>query len=100
MRVVFMGTPDFADASLKKLIEEGFEIAGVFTQPDRSRGRGMTVRFSPVKERALAAQIPVYQLESLRDAAVLELLRDLKRSQHQPDRAERPSHHRTWSCCG
>ena len=78
MRVVFMGTPDFADASLKKLIEEGFEIVAVFTQPDRSRGRGMAVSFSPVKERALAAGIPVYQPESMRDGAALRLLQELK----------------------
>ena len=78
MRVVFMGTPDFAEASLKKLIEEGFEIAGVFTQPDRPRGRGMALSASPVKELALAHGLPVFQPESLRGGEALEQLRALE----------------------
>ena len=60
MRVVFMGTPDFAAASLKKLIEEDYEIAGVFTQPDKPKGRGMEMAFSPVKEVAIAHNLPVF----------------------------------------
>ena len=80
MRIVFMGTPDFAEASLKKLLEEQFDVVGVFTQPDRSRGRGMEVTFSPVKEAALQAGIPVYQPETFRDGAALEDLKQL-----QPD---------------
>lgn len=74
MRIVFMGTPDFAEASLKKLIEKEFEIAAVYTQPDRPRGRGMAMSYSPVKELALAYGIPVFQPESLRDDAVYEQL--------------------------
>ena len=78
MRLIFMGTPDFAAASLEKLIHEGVEIAAVYTQPDKARGRGMTLSASPVKELALNAGIPVYQPEKLRDGAVLEQMRALK----------------------
>ena len=48
MRIVFMGTPDFASASLKKLIDEKFDVVGVFTQPDKPKGRGMELCASPV----------------------------------------------------
>lgn len=77
MRIVFMGTPDFAAASLKKLIDEGFEITGVFTQPDKPRGRGMELSFSPVKELALKAGLPVFQPLKMRDGEALEQLRAL-----------------------
>ena len=78
MRVVFMGTPDFAAASLKKLIEENYEIAGVFTQPDKPRGRGMEMSFSPVKELALAHKLPVFQPEKMRDGTALGILQELQ----------------------
>lgn len=78
MRIVFMGTPDFAEASLKKLLDEGFEVVGVFTQPDKPRGRGMALSFSPVKELALAHALPVYQPEKMRDGTALAQLRELK----------------------
>ena len=78
MRIVFMGTPDFAAASLKALIERPYEIAGVFTQPDKPRGRGMDVSFSPVKTLALEHGIPVYQPEKLRDGAAVETLKALR----------------------
>ena len=80
MRIVFMGTPDFAAASLNKLLEERFDVVGVFTQPDRPKGRGMELAFSPVKEIALAAGIPVFQPEKMRDGTALRDLRAL-----QPD---------------
>ena len=78
MRVVFMGTPDFASASLKKLIEEEFEIVGVFTQPDKPKGRGMEMSFSPVKELALQHGLPVYQPEKMRDGTALTILKELR----------------------
>ncbi len=78
MRIVFMGTPDFAACSLKKLIEEQFDVVGVFTQPDKPRNRGMKMQPSEVKIAALEAGLPVYQPESMRDPASLELLRSLK----------------------
>ena len=80
MRVVFMGTPDIAATCLKKIIADGFEVVGVYTQPDRPKGRGMKMVFPPVKEVAIANQIPVYQPENFRDDATVEELRAL-----QPD---------------
>ena len=77
MRIVFMGTPEFAEASLKKLIDEGFSVVGVFTQPDKPKGRGMEMSFSPVKTLALANHIPVYQPEKMRDGTALDQIRAL-----------------------
>ena len=78
MRIVFMGTPDFAAASLKKLIDEKYDVAGVFTQPDKPKGRGMEMAFSPVKELALANGLPVYQPEKMRDGTALAVLKELR----------------------
>ena len=78
MRVVFMGTPDIAATCLKKILEDGFEVVGVYTQPDRPKGRGMKMVFSPVKEVALAAQIPVFQPENFRADGDVEALAQLK----------------------
>ncbi len=78
MRIVFMGTPDFAAASLKKLIDEKYDIAAVFTQPDKPRDRGMKLSFSPVKELAVANDIPVYQPTKLRDGTATELIKSLE----------------------
>ena len=80
MRVVFMGTPDIAATCLKQLIADGFDVVGVYTQPDRPKGRGMKMVFSPVKEVALAAGLPVFQPENFRDEETVEQLRSL-----QPD---------------
>ena len=77
MRIVFMGTPDFAAASLQKLIDEKFDIAGVFTQPDKPKGRGMELAYSPVKELALANGLPVYQPAKMRDGTALEIIKEL-----------------------
>jgi len=75
MRLVFMGTPDFAVPSLRHLHEAGHDIAAVVTAPDRKRGRGQKVSYTPVKEYALAHRIPVLQPESLKDAAFAADLR-------------------------
>lgn len=77
MRIVFMGTPDFAAASLKKLIDKKYDIAAVFTQPDKPRDRGMKLSYSPVKELALENNIPVYQPTRLRDGTATELIKSL-----------------------
>lgn len=77
MRVVFMGTPDFAAASLQQILSDGFEVVGVFTQPDKPKGRGMALSASPVKELALAHGIPVFQPEKMRDGTALEALKGL-----------------------
>ncbi len=66
LRLVFCGTPQFAVPSLKKLLSlPEFEILGVFTQPDRPKGRGQEVSFSPVKEQALAANARIFQPEKI-----------------------------------
>ena len=80
MRVVFMGTPDIAAVCLNKIIDDGFDIVGVYTQPDRPKGRGMKMVFSPVKELALKHDIPVFQPENFREEEAVEQLRAL-----QPD---------------
>ena len=77
MRVVFMGTPDIAATCLKKILADGFEVVGVYTQPDRPKGRGMKMVFSPVKEVAIAAGIPVFQPENFREEETVEQLRAL-----------------------
>lgn len=77
MRIIFMGTPDFAAASLKKLIDKKYDIAAVFTQPDKPRDRGMKLSYSPVKELALENNIPVYQPTKLRDGTATELIKSL-----------------------
>ncbi len=77
MRIVFMGTPDFAVPCLKRILDDGYEVAGVFTQPDKPQGRKMTLTPPPVKTLAQAAGIPVYQPTKLRDGTALELLRGI-----------------------
>lgn len=78
MRIVFMGTPDFAATSLKKLIEENMDVVGVFTQPDKPKGRGMELSFSPVKEIAMREHIPVYQPEKMRDGTAYAQIKALE----------------------
>lgn len=80
MRIVFMGTPDFAAVSLQRLLDERFDVAGVFTQPDKPKNRGMKLQPSPVKEIALANGLPVFQPEKMRDGTALAALQGL-----QPD---------------
>lgn len=77
MKILYMGTPDFAVKPLEALIEAEHEIVGVFTQPDKPKGRGMKMAFSPVKECAIAHGIPVYQPETMRNGAVKDLLAEL-----------------------
>ncbi len=76
MRVVFMGTPDFALPSLNALLDAGHDILGVFTQPDRPKGRGGKTQASPVKLWANARDIPVYTPARIRREGV-ETLRAL-----------------------
>ena len=74
MRVVFMGTPDISATCLKKILADGFDVVGVYTQPDRPKGRGMKMVFSPVKEIAIAHNIPVFQPENFKsEESVAEL---------------------------
>lgn len=77
MKIVFMGTPEFAVPSLKALVESGHEICGVFTQPDKPKNRGMKLQPTPVKEYAITQNIPVFQPVKLRDGEALAILKEL-----------------------
>ena len=77
MRVVFMGTPEFAVPSLKALLDAGYGVVGVFTQPDRPVGRGHKLAACPVKKLAVERGVPVYQFERLRNEEGLACLRAL-----------------------
>lgn len=80
MRIVFMGTPDFSVPCLQRLIADGEEVVGVFTQPDKPKGRGYELTPPPVKVEALKHNIPVFQPKSMRDGEALKILETL-----QPD---------------
>ena len=77
-RVVFMGTPEFAVPSLDALLDAGYDVVGVFTQPDRPTGRGHKLAACPVKQRALERGIEVFQFERVRRQAGLDAMRALK----------------------
>lgn len=77
MRIVFMGTPDFAVPTLVSLVEGGHQVAAAVTQPDKPKGRGKAVLMTPVKEKALELSIPVYQPLKAKDPEFIETLREL-----------------------
>lgn len=78
MKLIFMGTPDFAVEALVALVEAGHEVAAVVTQPDKAKGRGKAVVMTPVKEKAIAYHIPVYQPERVKtDDAFYQVLSDI-----------------------
>ena len=74
LKILFMGTPDFAEMSLRALCEAGENVVGVITGEDKMKGRGMKVSFSEVKTYALSQDIPVYQPATLKDGSISELL--------------------------
>ncbi len=78
MRVFFMGTPDFAAASLSAILDAGFNVVGVFTQPDKPVGRKQILESPPVKKLAVSRGVPVWQPKKLRDGTAAELIRSLK----------------------
>lgn len=78
MRVVYMGTPDFAVNTLQALIDSDHEIIGVVTQPDKPKGRGKKMQFTPVKELAAAYDIPVYQPVKVREEAFIAKLKEME----------------------
>ncbi|BCJ85124.1 methionyl-tRNA formyltransferase [Effusibacillus dendaii] len=80
MRILFMGTPDFAVASLEALVTNGYQVVGVVTQPDRPKGRGRQLMPPPVKEIAQKYELPVFQPEKVRQEEALAQLEEL-----QPD---------------
>ena len=77
-KVVFMGTPQFAVPSLDALLDAGYEVVGVFTQPDRPVGRGHRLAACPVKARALERGCPVFQFEKIRRPEGVAQLRALQ----------------------
>lgn len=77
MRVLFMGTPDIAVRTLEKIIEAGHEVIGVFTQPDKPKGRGKEMAMSDVKQKALELGLAVYQPERVRNPEVIEQIRQM-----------------------
>lgn len=80
MKVVYMGTPDFAVKTLERIVEAGHEVALVVTQPDKVRGRGKKLQYTPVKEKAIGYAIPVAQPDKVREEAFIEELEEI-----QPD---------------
>lgn len=77
LRIVYMGTPDFAVESLRRLVEGGYNVVAVITMPDKPAGRGHKIQYSPVKEYALSQGLPILQPEKLKDEAFVEQLRAL-----------------------
>lgn len=78
LRIVFMGTPDFAVPSLQELVENGFHVVAVITAPDKPKGRGQKLAISPVKAYSLSQNIPVLQPTNLKDPAFVEILQSYK----------------------
>ncbi|MBQ2142794.1 MAG: methionyl-tRNA formyltransferase, partial [Alistipes sp.] len=78
LRIVFMGTPEFASTSLKRLVEEGYNIVAVVTTPDKPAGRGQKVHESDVKVTARELGLPILQPEKLRDETFLAALKELR----------------------
>lgn len=78
MKVVFMGTPEFSVSTLERIIEEGHEVLAVVTQPDKPKGRGKTVLYTPVKEKALKYNLKVCQPQKVKEEAFIEIMKELK----------------------
>jgi methionyl-tRNA formyltransferase len=78
LRIVFMGTPEFAVASLKAILDNGYQIAGVITAPDKPAGRGRKIQFSPIKQFALENNLHLLQPGNLKDPEFIEQLQQLK----------------------
>ena len=78
MRVVFMGTPDFAVGTLEAIIKAGHEVVAVITQPNKPTGRGKAVQYTPVKEKALEYDLPVYQPVKVREESFVKELEAMK----------------------
>lgn len=77
MKIVFMGTPEFSVKTLEKLVEAGHDVAAVVTQPDKPKGRNGKVLFTPVKERAVELNIPVYQPERVKNQEFIDILSEI-----------------------
>ena len=75
LRIIYMGTPDFAVETLRLLVERGYNVVAVVTMPDKPAGRGHKIQYSPVKQYALSVGLPILQPERLKDEAFIEELR-------------------------
>ncbi len=78
LKIVYMGTPDFAVEALRQLVEGGYNVVGVITMPDKPAGRGHKIQFSPVKQYALEHHLPLLQPEKLKDEVFVQALREWK----------------------
>ena len=78
LRILYMGTPDFAVEALRQLVEGGYNVVGVITMPDKPAGRGHKIQYSPVKQYALEQNLPLLQPEKLKDEAFVQALREWK----------------------
>ena len=78
MKIMFMGTPEFAKTNLSTLVDKGYDVCAVISQPDKPRGRKMEIVMTPVKEYAISKNIPVYQPETLKDNAIEGILNEYK----------------------
>lgn len=78
LRIVYMGTPNFAVETLRQLVEGGYNVVGVITMPDKPAGRGHKIQYSPVKQYAIEQNLPLLQPEKLKDEAFVEALREWK----------------------
>ncbi|HSZ72027.1 MAG TPA: formyltransferase family protein, partial [Cytophagaceae bacterium] len=78
LRIIYLGTPDFAVPGLELLVKEGYNVVAVITAPDKPAGRGLTLQYSDVKKAALDWNIPVLQPEKLKDPAFIEELKSYK----------------------
>lgn len=79
MKVIFFGTPDFSVGTLEALVEAGHDVVLAVTQPDKPKGRGGKMQFTPVKEAAMAHGIPVFQPKKVREASCIEELANTMR---------------------
>lgn len=78
MKIIFMGTPEFAVPALEKIKKEGYEVCAVITQPDKPKGRGKKVQYTPVKKKALELEIPVMQPSKVKDTMFIKEIERLK----------------------
>jgi hypothetical protein len=89
MRLIFLGTPEFAVPTLEAAAGAGHEVLAVFTQPDRPKGRGRETALSPVKKAALRLGLPVHQPERIRRPEVVEMLKAMKAEAQQQGASHR-----------
>ena len=77
MKIVFMGTPDFSVNALENIVKAGHDVVGVITQPDKPKGRGGKMQYTPVKEKALELGLDVYQPQRVKETEFIEKLKEM-----------------------